>query len=267
MRKYSGMLAVMIGVLVWVGAASATAAVVGKDVEYLVQGATMKSYLAYDADSKDRRPGVMVVPEWWGINDYVRKRARMLAELGHIALAVDMYGGGRQAATAEEAGELSSKVMSDFASAAAAFKGGMDFLKGQPGVDPNRIAAIGYCFGGGVVLNMARQGASLRGVVSFHGGLTAATSVKPDGVTAKILVLTGDDDPLVPREQVNAFEKEMRGAGADFRVVSYPGAKHSFTNPDADALGKKFNLPVAYNAEADTKSWAEMKAFLKTIFA
>jgi len=133
-------------------------------------------------------------------------------------------------------------------------------------LDPAQMAATGYCFGGGVVLNMARQGLDLKGVVSFHGSLTAVESAKPGGVKAKILVLTGGDDKFVPEEQVGAFKKEMEAAHADFRVLSYPGAMHSFTNPEATALGKKFNLPLAYDANADKKSWEEMQGFFKTIF-
>ena len=129
----------------------------------------------------------------------------------------------------------------------------MDFLKQQPTVDPTRIAAIGYCFGGGVVLNMARQGVDLKGVASFHGGLAAVKPAQPGMVKAKILVLNGGDDKFVTPEQIEAFKQEMKAAGADFPFISYPGAIHSFTNPDADELGKKFNMPIAYNANAGQK--------------
>ena len=142
----------------------------------------------------------------------------------------------------------------------------LDFLKQQPTVDPTRIVAIGYCFGGGVVLNMARQGADLKGVASFHGSLTAVKPAQPGMVRAKILVLNGADDRFVTPEQIEAFKREMKSAWADFQFISYPGAIHSFTNPDADALGKKFNLPLAYNADADKKSWLELQKFLDKIF-
>ncbi len=253
-------------ILLMASVSNAEPKIVGKTVDYTVQGVPMKSYLAYDGSIKGRRPGVLVVPEWWGVNDYVRKRARMLAELGYTALVVDMYGEGKQAMAPEEAGKLSSGVMKDFEAGGARFLAAMDFLKEQPTVDPTRMAAIGYCFGGGVVLNMAREGVDLRGVVSFHGVLTAVKPAQPGSVKARILVLTGGDDKFVPPEQVAAFKREMEAAGANFQVISYPGAKHSFTNPAADALGKKFNMPIAYNAEADRKSWSEMKNFLKSIF-
>ena len=244
---------------------SAKSEIVGKQVEYPAQGLPMRSYLAYDANIKGQRPGVLVVPEWWGVNDYARKRAVMLAELGYTALVVDMYGNGKLAMNPEEAGKLSSEVMKNIGVARERFMAAFEFLKGQPTVEPKRTVAIGYCFGGGVVLNMARQAVDLKGVVSFHGSLAAVEPAKPGSVKPKILVLTGGDDKLVPLEQVEAFRAEMKKADANFQVISYPGAKHSFTNPEADALGKKFNIPIAYNADADKKSWNEMKTFLAAV--
>jgi dienelactone hydrolase len=229
-----------------VSAGSAEPRIESKGVEYRAQGVVMKGYLFYDEAIKGKRPGVLVIPEWWGLNDYARKRARMMAELGYTALAVDMYGDGKQATTPDEAGKLSGEVMKNFDTAGAArFTAAFDFLKQQPTVDPSRIAAIGYCFGGSVVLNMAGQGADLRGVVSFHGGLGSVRPAQAGQVKAKVLVLTGATDNFVPPEQVETYKQQMKAAGADFRVVAYPGATHSFTNPDADALGKKFNMPIA----------------------
>ncbi len=259
-------LSVFILVLGMVGVAAAEPKILGKTVEYNAQGVGMRGYLAYDENIKGERPGVLVVPEWWGVDSYTRRRARMLAELGYTALVVDMYGGGKVVTTPDEASKLSSEAMQNFDISKARFMAAMDFLKKQPFVDPTRIAAIGYCFGGGIVLNMARQGVDLRVVVSFHGGLTAVKPAQPGGVKAKILVLSGDADPLVPPEQVEAFRREMKTAGADFQFISYPGAMHAFTNPEADALGKKFNLPIAYNAKADKESWNEMKKFFNIIF-
>jgi len=252
--------------LVVTSTGSAEPKIVGKTVAYSAQGMVMTGYLAYDENIQGRRPGVLVVPEWWGLNDYARKRAKMLAELGYTALAVDMYGEGKQTALPEEAGKLSSEVTKDFDVAKARFIAALDFLKQHPTVVPTRIAAIGYCFGGGVVLNMARQGVDLKGVVSFHGGLTAVKPAQPGSVKAKILVLNGDADKFVTPEQIEAFKQEMRAAGADFQFISYTGAMHSFTNPEATELGKKFNMPIAYNAKADKESWNEMKEFLSTIF-
>ena len=254
-------------IIFWaVGVGYAQPGISGKTVEYSAQGMVMKGYLAYDENIKGRRPGVLVVHEWWGLNDYARKRARMVAELGYTALAADMYGDGKQAMHPDNAKKFSSELMKNFDDAKARFRAAMDFLKQQPNVDPTRIAAIGYCLGGGVVLNMARQGVDLKGVASFHGGLTAVKPAQPGGVKAKILVLHGGADKFVTPEQIEAFKQEMKSAGADFQFISYPGATHSFTNPEATELGKKFNMPIAYNADADKKSWSELKEFLKKIF-
>jgi dienelactone hydrolase len=248
------------------GSAGAEQNVKGKEVSYRSGSTVMKGYLAYDKNIKGKRPGVLVVHEWWGHNEYVRKRARMLAEMGYAALALDMYGDGRQAMHPDDAGKFSSELMKNFDVAQARFTAAMDFLKKQRIVDPGEIAAIGYCFGGGVVLNMARQGADLKGVASFHGGLAAVKPARPGAVKAKILVLHGGDDKFATMEQIAAFKKEMTDAGADFQFITYPGAMHSFTNPDADKFAKKFNLPLGYNAEADKKSWEELKKFLERIF-
>ena len=253
-------------VLVMVGVATAEPKIVGKAVEYSAQGIVMKGDLAYDENIKGKRPGVLVIHEWWGLNDYARKRARMLAELGYTGLAVDMYGEGKEAMHPDDAGKFSSELMKNFDVAKIRFIAAMDFLKRQATVDPTRIAAIGYCFGGGVVLNMARQGVDLKGVASFHGSLNGVKPAQVGSVKAKILVLHGGDDKFIPSEQIEAFKQEMKSAGVDFQFFSYPGALHSFTNPEADALGKKFNMAIAYNADADRKSWNELKKFLSTIF-
>ncbi len=248
------------------GAPSAEPQIEGKAVQYSSGGVVLKGYLAYDKIVTGARPGVLVVHEWWGQNEYVRKRARMLAEMGYTALALDMYGEGKEATHPDDAAKFSSELMKNFDVAKARFMAAMEFLKKQPTVDPDRIAAIGYCFGGGVVLNMARQGVDLKGVASFHGSLAAVKPAEPGHVKAKILVLHGADDKFVKPEQIEAFKQEMKAAGADFEFIAYPGAVHGFTNPDADEYGKKFNLPLAYNAEADKKSWEELKKFLADIF-
>jgi len=266
MQNISLKLAVFTVVLGMASVVASEPQVLGTTVEYNAQGVVMKGYLAYDENVTGRRPGVLVVHEWWGLNDYARKRARMLAELGYTALAVDMYGDGKVAMHPDDATKFSSALMGNFDVAKERFISAMDFLRQQPTVDPERIAAIGYCFGGGVVLNMARQGLDLKGVASFHGGLTAIRSAQPGSVKAKILVLHGADDKFTTPEQIEAFKQEMKSAGVDFQFISYPAAMHSFTNPDADALGKQFNLPLAYNASADKKSWEDLKIFLNTIF-
>ena len=252
--------------LMLVCATAVQAAVKGQEVTYGAEGTTLKGYLAYDDAVKGKRPGVLVVHEWWGLNDYARKRARMLAELGYTALAVDMYGEGKTAGHPDDAGRFAGELRQNLPLAKARFLAALDFLRQQPTVDPEKIAAIGYCFGGGVVLEMARAGVDLDGVASFHGSLDTANPVTPGKVKAKVLVLNGADDPFVTPEQIAAFKQEMEAAGVDYRFVNYPGARHSFTNPEADAFGKKFNLPLAYDQEADRKSWQAMQDFFAGIF-
>ncbi len=265
MEKLLEKLAVFILVLGVVGIAEAEPRIEGKTVEYRAEGVVMKGYLAYDENIKGKRPGVIVVHEWWGLNEYARKRARMLAELGYSALAVDMFGEGRQAMHPAEASKFSSELMKNFDVAKGRFVAAMDFLNQQPTVDSTRLAAIGYCFGGGVALNMARQGVDLRGVVSFHGSLTPVKPAQPGNVRARILVFHGGADKFIPPDQIEAFRQEMKAAGADFKFISYPEAVHSFTNPDATELGKKFNMAVAYHPQADKESWSEMKVFLSMV--
>lgn len=266
MKRTVTFLASMVFAVLATGLTSVDAKVIGKNIEYSAQGIVLKGYVAYDDKIQGKRPGILVVHEWWGLNNYTRKRARMLARLGYTALAVDMYGEGKQAMHPDDAKEFSSAVMKNFDTAKARFLAGIDLLKKQPTVDADRIAAIGYCFGGGVVLNMARQGVDLKGVVSFHGSLAAVKPAEPGMVKAKIRVYTGADDKFVPAESVVAFKKEMTDAKVDFKVVSYPGAVHAFTNPEATQLGEKFNLPLAYNAKADKESWEEMIKFFDIIF-
>lgn len=248
-------------------ALSAQAAVQGKEVSYQANGTTLKGYISYDDAFKGKRPAVLVVHEWWGHNAYARHRADMLASLGYTALAVDMYGDGKQASHPDDAGKFATEVASNLPMAQARFEAGMKLLKKQKTVDGKELAAIGYCFGGGVVLNMARQGEDLKGVASFHGALNAVTPAQPGAIRARLISFTGEDDPMIGADKVAAFKAEMDAARADYRVVTYPGVKHSFTNPDADELGKKFNLPLAYNAEADKDSWQQTTVFLKEVFS
>ncbi len=247
-------------------AAAAQAAVQGKEVSYSANGTTLKGYVAYDDAVKGKRPGILVVHEWWGHNEYARKRARMLAAQGYTALAVDMYGNGKQAHHPDDAGKFSSEVSKNAALAKARFDAALKLIKKQKTVDADNIAAIGYCFGGSVVLNMARMGEPLKAVLSFHGGLGTDTPAEPGKVKARIASFTGEDDPFIPATQVAAFRQEMDKAGASYTVVTYPGAKHSFTNPDADKYGQEFKLPLAYNAAADKASWDAGLAFLANAF-
>ena len=242
---------------------SAQAAIIGEEVGYTANGVTMKGFLAYEDQTKDKRPGVLVVHEWWGHNEYARKRARMLAELGYTALAVDMYGNGKQAAHPDSAGKFAGMVMQNMETAKARFMAAYDQLKKHPSVDATRIAAIGYCFGGGVVLHAARWGIDLKGVVSFHGSYPTQSPAQAGKVKAAVLVCHGAVDQFATEEQIAAFKKEMEAAKIDLQFISYEGAKHSFTNPEADAFAKQFGIPLGYNEAADKKSWEDMKSFFK----
>ncbi len=246
-------------------ASASHASIKAEEVSYSEGGTTFKGFLAWDDSISGKRPGVLIVHEWWGLNDYARGRAKQLAELGYTALAVDMYGDGKVADHPKDAGAFSASVMKDPQVALARFKAAMEALKSQPTVDPDKIAAIGYCMGGAIVLNAARQGFDLDAVASFHGSLGGLMPIKGP-IKAKILVCHGADDSFIPPEAVEAFKKEMKDAGADFKFISYPGAKHGFTNPASDEAGKKFQINIAYNAEADTESWKELKAFLQAAF-
>jgi dienelactone hydrolase len=242
------------------------AAIKTEPVDYSSGGVTMKGYIAYDDVKQGKRPGVLVVHEWWGHNEYVRKRARMLAELGYTALAVDMFGEGKQTTHPAEAGKFTQEVLSNMETAKARFLAALEKLKAHKTVDAQRIAAIGYCFGGGLVLEMARAGLDLDGVVSFHGSLDTKNPATPGAVKAKVLVAHGAADEFVKPEVIKQFEQEMKNAKVDYRLIVYPNSKHSFTNPEADATAKRANIPVGYNAEADRKSWEDMKKFFKEIF-
>ncbi len=245
----------------------ARAEIKGEEVAYSTNGVTMKGYLAYDDAMHGKRPGILVVHEWWGHNEYARKRAHMLAELGYTALAVDMYGDGKTASHPDDASAFAGELFKNLPVARARFLAAMELLKQHETVDEQNIGAIGYCFGGGIVLAMARMGVDLKGVVSFHGSLATQQPAKRGEVKAKVLVCNGAADPFVSKDDIEAIKKEMKEAGVDFSFKNYPGAKHSFTNPDADVNGKKFNLPLAYNKKADQASWNDMRAFFKKCFA
>jgi dienelactone hydrolase len=237
-----------------------------QSVDYEAGGTPLKGYLVWDDTKGAKQPGVLVVHEWWGLNDYARQRARHLAEMGYTAFAVDMYGDGKSTEHAGEAAAFMNSVLEHAGVMQQRFAAARDYLMQQPGVDATKIAAIGYCFGGATVLNMARRGVDLAGVVSFHGNLASKSPTKRGVVKARILVLNGADDRFVSSDSIAAFEQEMQQAGVNYQLVSYPGAKHGFTNPDADRLGKASNMPLAYNAEADRLSWLAMQQFLSEVF-
>ena len=241
----------------------ARAEVVGKTVEYTAGGITLKGYLAYNTSFKGKRPAVLVIHEWWGLTDYPKKRAEMLAELGYVAFAADMYGDGKTAENPTDAQKYAGESTKDFSVLKEKFLAAVELLKHNEFVDAHKIAAIGYCYGGGVVLNMARAGLDLKGVVSFHGNLVPVEPAQKGKVKAHLLVCNGGADKFISNESIDNFKKEMTTAGVNFTFKSYNGALHAFSNPAATELGKKFNMPIAYNEPADKKSWAEMQKFLK----
>ncbi len=253
-------------VFVLFGVVNSQGGVVGREVNYMADGITLKGYVAYNDTIKEKRPGVLVVHEWWGNNDYSKKRATMLAELGYVALAVDMYGNGQVADNPGDAGKLAGETMKNMPGMKARFAAALDLLKKTNGVDASRIAAIGYCYGGGVVLNMVSSEADLIGVVSFHAGLGSVLPAEKGKVKAKILVCNGAADKFNSEETIKNFKAGLDSAKAEYRFVNYPDALHAFTNPAATEIGKKYNMPIAYNENADKKSWADMKEFFEMIF-
>lgn len=253
--------AAMVLAMVAVGPA-ASAEVRTKVVDYTVGGVPLQGLVAWDDAAHGKRPGVLVVHEWWGHNEHARAQARRLAEAGYVGFALDMYGKGKLATHPDDAMKFVTEATKDPAVLGARFDAALAELKKDPHVDPAKIGAIGYCFGGTVVLSRARLGADLDVVASFHGGLGGLPPVKPGAVKARVLVYTGGADPMIPASQVEAFRKDMADAGANVEIVTYPGAKHGFTNPDAGTFGMD---ALAYDAAADKESWAAMiKAFKGT---
>jgi len=234
-------------------------------VTYRSDTATLNGFIVYDANAKDKQPVVLIVHEWWGIGDYVKSRARQLANMGYVAFAVDMYGNAKQGNDPKEAGALADPFYTNMQLVKSRFDAALSKVKEYKTADTSRIAAIGYCFGGTMVLNNAKMGAPLVGVVSFHGDLRGPVPNK-DLLKAKILVCHGEADGFVPPAQVTTFRKQMDSIGADYTFKTYPNATHAFTNPGATEAGKKFNLPITYNGAADTASWRDMEAFFSRIF-
>ena len=234
-----------------------------RELEYRQGETVLQGFIAWDDAARGKRPGVLVVHEWWGHNEHARNQARRLAEAGYVGLALDMFGKGKVATHPQDAQAFVNEVTKDPAVLAARFNAALEQLKRDPHVDTTRIAAIGYCYGGAVVLDMARAGAPLGAVVTFHGALATKTPAQSGKVKARGLVLTCGADPFVPPEQVEAFKREMQAAGGRFEVISYPGAKHGFTNPDA----AKYGMPqLAYDADADRQSWTAMLKLFKEVF-
>jgi len=243
------------------------AAVKETPVTYKDGDTTLKGFVVYDNAKKGKRPGIIVVHEWWGITKHMHNEARRLAREGYTAFIADMYGDAKTADNPKDAGALSGSVMKNPQVMESRFNAARDELAKQPSVDANRIGAVGYCFGGAVVLNMARTGDDLAGVAGFHASLGLNTPAPAPGmVKAKILVLNGADDPFIKKEQYVQFEGDLKAANADYKVIMYPGAVHAFTNPEATALGKKFNLPLRYDAKANKQAEAEASKFFAGLF-
>ena len=234
----------------------------GEEVSYTLDGTSFKGYVAYNTKQKGKRPAIIVIPEWWGATEYAKMRARKLASLGYIAIAVDMYGNGKIAADPKEAMALASPFYKDPQMGKNRIEAAINKLKEFPQTDADNLGAIGYCFGGSMVLNAAKMGVDIKSVVSFHGGL--ATVPATEGSTkAKILVCHGGADKFITPDDIKNFKGNLDSLKVPYTFIVYTGATHAFTNPMSTATGKKFNMPIEYNAAADKKSWNDMKAFFK----
>jgi len=250
-------------ILVIMATLSVKGEIIFRTVEYKQAGTLLEGLSVYDDSIQGKRPAVLVVHQWKGLGDYEKKRAEMLARLGYNVFAADIYGQGVRPQTPSEAGAQAGKYRNDRALLRARVRAGLDVLARHELTDPKRIAAIGYCFGGTTVLELARSGADLAGIVSFHGGLSSSTPGDARNIKAKVLALHGADDPNVPPKEVAAFEEEMRQAGVDWQLVAYGGAVHAFTDWDA---GNDNSKGVAYNERADRRSWEAMKQFFAELF-
>ena len=238
-----------------------------KTMDYEVNGETYTGYMAWDDEAEHQQPGVLVVHEWWGHNEFAREQAEKLAASGYTAFALDMYGSGKQADHPDTAGEFAREATRDLDQTAERFRKAMELLQNHESVDPDRIAAQGYCFGGAVVLNMARMGMDLDGVVSYHGSLSSPIQAQAGKTSARVQVYTGGADPMVPAEQVAGLVREMQNAEVDLTLVSFPGVQHSFTNPAADQIAEKFDMPVGYDEDAARRAWEGTLSFYEEIFA
>lgn len=249
--------------LVLLFAGIAQAEIKTRTIEYKSGDTTLKGFLAYDDTQSERRPGVVIYPEWWGLTDYPKHRAQMLAKLGYVAFAADMYGDGKTTDNPQEAGQWIGQLKQNLPELVGRARAAVEMLRTQSQVDGSRIGAIGYCAGGSVALELARSGADLKAVVTFHAGLAAANASQNATIKPAILVCNGGDDSFVSAQEIEAFKDEMRTHDVDWQLNTYGGAHHSFTNPDADRH-KMQN--IAYNAGADYRSWRDMKLFFEQKF-
>lgn len=237
--------------------AKAEPKIVTETITYEHGGVKLEGLLAYDKNAQGKRPGVLVCHEWWGNTDYSRGRAKQLAELGYVAFALDMYGQGKTSMEVPKAQEWSRALYTAPGLMGSRAAAGLKILTDRPEVDPARVAAIGYCMGGTVALELARTGADVKAITCFHtSGLAAAKPEDNRKIKARILIAHGAADPLVEPEVIKSFKTQMADAGVTYEFIEYPDAKHSFTNPKADAVGME---AVGYNKAADEKSWEDMK--------
>ena len=244
---------------------AATPVIKEESVVYTDKGDTLQGFIAYDESITTKRPAVLIVPEWWGLTEYPKMRARELAKLGYVAMAVDMYGKGKVAEDPKTAGEYAMVWYKDPAAAQRRIEAAAAVVKGNAVTDSSKLLAIGYCFGGSMVLNAAKLGSDFKGVMSFHGALEGGVVPQKGLTKANIFVANGEADTFVSADQIATFKKQLDSVGAPYTFKQYPGALHAFTNPGSTENGKKFNMPIAYNAAADTASWKDMQDFFHSI--
>ena len=240
-----------------------------QEVEYEVGGVKLKGYMAWNANQGGARPGVIIVHEWWGHNDYAKRRAAMLAELGYTGMAVDMYGDGKTADHPEQAGELMNGLLADLSVVRARFDSALQALRGHPTTDDSKMAAIGYCMGGGIVVHAARYGADLAAVASFHGSIALGVAPAGEGgeIKGRVVAYNGEDDSFIPREDIDGLQSEMDALNADYQFINIPGALHGFTNRLATSNGEKYGIPLRYSERADRCSWDHMSLLLEGVFS
>jgi dienelactone hydrolase len=248
------------GVLTMLLAGAASAAVQTKPIEYEADGTKLKGELFFDAAAKGKEPGVIVFHEWWGLNDYARMRAKQLAELGYVAFAADMYGEGRVTEHPQDAGKMATEVRMNHKAWLGRAEAALKVLQSQPQVDAEKIAAIGYCFGGTTALVLAESGAPLKAVATFHAALPLLTEAQAKNIKARLLINNGADDTFVPKATIDKVKASLDAAGVKYHFENYPGAVHSFTVKGADKHAIK---GMAYNEAADTKSWQAMRELFK----
>jgi len=245
----------------------ANAGVKTQEIIYKYNNSKLKGFLAFDDSILGKRPGVLVVHEWWGHNDHARNRAKMLAEAGYTAFALDMYGDGKLANHPKKAGEFMNAAFNNWPKSQARYNKAVDILKAHKTVDGKRIGSIGFCFGGAVSIKMARGGADLKGIVGFHSALPMEPTIKKNSMKSAVLIINGSEDGFLKPETVAAFSQEMFNSNVDFTYINLKGVKHSYTNPKADEFSKKFNIPaLQYNKKADEQAWSEMLKFFQRIF-